>query len=120
MILSACWYLDHIEYGTDWSKYYNCYPREFDGTPQEKARILGGIAALWSEFVDATNVEARLWPRASAVAERLWSSASATGNAFVAWPRLHEHRCRMISRGFRAQPVQGSGDWCPEEWIDSV
>ena len=31
--------------------------------------MLGGEAALWSEFVDGRNVESRVWPRLGAVAE---------------------------------------------------
>ena len=60
--------------------------------------------------------ESRLWPRASAVAERLWSNPKATKNADEAWPRLHEHRCRMVARGFRAQPINGPS-FCHNEWL---
>ncbi|MDO6748033.1 beta-N-acetylhexosaminidase [Gilvimarinus sp. 1_MG-2023] len=38
--------------------------------------LLGGEAALWSEMVDRTNLDLRLWPRGFVVAERLWSDAS--------------------------------------------
>ena len=40
--------------------------------------IMGGEAALWSEWVSRENVEAKLWPRCAAIAERFWSPATRT------------------------------------------
>jgi hexosaminidase len=42
-------------------------------TAEERARILGGEATMWSEFVTPENVDSRIWPRTAAIAERLWS-----------------------------------------------
>ncbi|XP_051958237.1 beta-hexosaminidase subunit beta-like [Xyrauchen texanus] len=103
-ILSAPWYLDYISYGQDWQRYYKVEPLNFKGSDAQKKLVIGGEACLWGEYVDATNLTPRLWPRASAVAERLWSDESVTdlGNAYN---RLAQHRCRMVKRGIAAEPL---------------
>ena len=42
-------------------------------TVEEKQRILGGESTMWSEYVDAENIDSRIWPRNAAIAERFWS-----------------------------------------------
>ncbi|XP_051516194.1 beta-hexosaminidase subunit beta-like isoform X2 [Myxocyprinus asiaticus] len=103
-ILSSPWYLDYISYGQDWQRYYKVEPLNFKGSAAQKKLVIGGEACLWGEYVDATNLTPRLWPRASAVAERLWSDVSVTdlGNAYN---RLAQHRCRMVKRGIAAEPL---------------
>ncbi|KFM07950.1 Beta-hexosaminidase subunit beta, partial [Aptenodytes forsteri] len=94
-ILAAPWYLDYISYGQDWKKYYSVEPLNFPGSEKQKKLLIGGEACLWGEFVDATNLTPRLWPRASAVGERLWSSRNVT-SLQDAYKRLTNHRCRML------------------------
>lgn len=113
-VLSSCWYLDYISTGRDWPKYYLCDPHNFNGTKAQKRLVLGGGAALWGEYVDSTNLTPRLWPRASAVAERLWSSES-TRSVEKASHRLEEHRCRLVQRGYNVQPPNGPS-YCLVDW----
>jgi hexosaminidase len=40
---------------------------------EEKGRILGGEACMWSELVGPETIDSRIWPRNAVIAERLWS-----------------------------------------------
>ncbi|XP_028318277.1 beta-hexosaminidase subunit beta [Gouania willdenowi] len=112
-IISAPWYLNYISYGQDWTNYYKVEPLNFNGTDAQKKLVIGGEACMWGEHVDATNLTPRLWPRASAVAERLWSAKDVT-NINDAYSRLSAHRCRMVERGIPAEPLYTS--YCPKEY----
>ncbi|XP_070537619.1 beta-hexosaminidase subunit alpha-like [Ptychodera flava] len=103
-ILSACWYLNMIDYGPDWHQFFNCEPTDFEGSAEQKELVIGGEACLWAEYVDASNLLSRLWPRGSAVAERLWSDQNVT-DIDTATVRLDQQRCRMIRRGIPSQPI---------------
>ena len=71
-ILSAGYYLDHIDPA---STHYSVdpVPATSDLTPEQAARVLGGEACMWSEYVEARTIDSRIWPRTAAIAERLWS-----------------------------------------------
>jgi len=45
-------------------------------TKEERARILGGEATMWSELVTPLTIDSRIWPRTAAIAERFWSPQS--------------------------------------------
>ncbi|KAK3085925.1 hypothetical protein FSP39_010784 [Pinctada imbricata] len=110
-LYSTCWYLDLIEYGTKWPKYYNCDPADNTmGYQIDEKKVLGGEACLWAEYIDNENLMTTLWPRASAVAERLWSSKDVR-DLDSAGKRLSEHRCRMLGRGLSVAHISGP-DYC--------
>lgn len=53
---------------SDWQKAYSFNPLQGLNRKESK-KVLGGEALLWGEQVDNTNLDTKLWPRASAVAE---------------------------------------------------
>ncbi|GJJ73121.1 hexosaminidase [Entomortierella parvispora] len=107
-----------------WQKIYSFNP--LTGLSSNEAKsVIGGEALLWGEQVDETNLDTKLWPRASAAAEVLWSGNSEdsktklwngpdqhddTLRSIEALDRLNEHRFRMVSENIRAEPLQPL--WC--------
>jgi len=73
-ILSNGYYID-LMYDTE-SHYLNDpLPAEKQQqlSPEAEKLIMGGEAAMWSEFATPENIDSRIWPRTAAIAERLWS-----------------------------------------------
>jgi len=72
-LLSTGYYIDLNQSA---AQHYLADPLGGEGaslTPEQRARVLGGEATMWSEFVTPENVDSRIWPRTAAIAERLWS-----------------------------------------------
>eukprot|EP00532_Pseudo-nitzschia_australis_P001283 CAMPEP_0168197980 /NCGR_PEP_ID=MMETSP0139_2-20121125/21496_1 /TAXON_ID=44445 /ORGANISM="Pseudo-nitzschia australis, Strain 10249 10 AB" /LENGTH=327 /DNA_ID=CAMNT_0008122573 /DNA_START=17 /DNA_END=1001 /DNA_ORIENTATION=+ len=70
--------------------------------------------ATKGEAVDASNFVSRVWPRASAVAERLWhGNVTQSGAMDSISDRIHAFRCRMVLQGFAAGPTRPG--FCPAE-----
>ncbi|XP_030762565.1 beta-hexosaminidase subunit beta-like isoform X2 [Sitophilus oryzae] len=108
-LLSSCWYLDNIQSGGDWTSFYNCDPSVFNGTENQQNLVLGGDACMWGEVVNEHNLISRVWPRASAPAEKLWSAKNKDPDLDEVARRLEEHTCRMNRRNIGAEPPNGPG-----------
>jgi len=71
-ILSNGYYIDLI-HPTDDHYLNDPLPADSPLTTEEAARILGGEATMWAEYVSPETVDSRIWPRTAAIAERFWS-----------------------------------------------
>lgn len=117
------WYLDcgfghPFSHEESWCGSYKGWQAVYDNSPVNIAvnltgsphseLLLGGEAALWSEQADEANIDSKLWPRGSALAERLWTNPRT--NWERATTRLIHHRQRMVRRGVMAERIQPQ--WC--------
>lgn len=74
-VLSNGFYVDLVQ-GVENHYLNDPMPKNASLSSEEKARILGGEATMWSELVTPETIDSRIWPRTAAIAERLWSDAS--------------------------------------------
>lgn len=111
ILVSGCWYLDHLD--QDWWKFYGCNPRGFVTSQADKEKILGGHASMWGEKVDDKNFFERVYPRASSMAEVLWAGGAPTQqiNKQSVANRLDAFRCYLVTQfGIPASPIkEGTG-----------
>lgn len=77
--------------------------------PEQVSLVAGGESSMWGELIDESNLIPTVWPRHSAVSERLWSPQQINDPMAAQW-RLVDHRCRLKARGIAAGPIQP--DWC--------
>lgn len=93
---------------------FNSWQRFYEHRPWVKSgsgNIIGGEATLWSWTVGEGGVDARVWPRAAAMAERLWSDLPERVTSTV-YARLDIHRSRLAKRNVRIAPIWSQ--WCTQ------
>ena len=71
-----------------------------------RARVLGGEACLWSEYIwNEHDLAWRAWPRTCALAEILWTNPTSRDYAdFLR--RMHVHRPRLLRRLVNCAPLE--------------
>lgn len=95
-VLSNGYYVDLVQ-GVE-SHYLNDpMPKNTILSAEEKARILGGEATMWSELASPMTIDSRIWPRTCAIAERLWSNENIVDMASL--------RKRLKTVSFRLEEV---------------
>jgi hexosaminidase len=96
-------------------------------TPEQAKLILGGEAAMWEEIATAENLDAKLWPRLAAIAERFWSPEPVTDvhsmyrrlyvvNNWLQWTGLRQRTALVLMR----QRLSGSAPYQPLDTFASV
>jgi N-acetyl-beta-hexosaminidase len=83
-------------------------------TSDQLVHVIGSETLAWSELIDATNIEQKMWPRTAALAEALWGRVSAekTATWYRADPRMQHWRTVLVQRGVNAEPLQTK--WCQQ------
>ncbi|KOC64317.1 Chitooligosaccharidolytic beta-N-acetylglucosaminidase, partial [Habropoda laboriosa] len=113
-----CGFAAWIGQGNNWCAPYKGWQKIYDNSPlkilgsqrleSKKNLILGGEAALWTEQADSATIDAKIWPRAAALGERLWAEPNSTWIHAV--QRMLRHRERYVKRGITAESLQP--EWC--------
>lgn len=91
-----------------WHKVYKNNFTVYD--EKYRSQFLGAEAALWSEQADEQVLDSKVWPRLSALAERLWT------NPTTGWrdaeSRMLNHRERLVENGIQAESLEPQ--WCQQ------
>ncbi|RJE23338.1 beta-hexosaminidase [Aspergillus sclerotialis] len=101
--------------GASWCAPYKTWQRIYDYdftqglSDEQKKRVLGAIAPLWSEQVDDVTISTKFWPRAAALGELVWSgNRDADGNkrTTLMTQRLLNFREYLVANGIGATALQ--------------
>ena len=109
-----CGFPGWVSGGFNWCAPYKGWQHIYENRMENIAagnyinQIIGASTALWTEQVDDEALDSRLWPRASAFAERIWTNPASGWRD--AESRMLINRKRMVENGISADRLQPQ--WC--------
>ncbi|XP_060530848.1 probable beta-hexosaminidase fdl [Cylas formicarius] len=97
-----------------WQTVYNHRP--WQQMHLAKKQIIGGEVCLWTEQLDETSLDQRLWPRTAAFAERVWTDPPLDLSTYSiqedVYTRLSTQRERLAARGLKPESLWPK--WCAQ------
>ncbi len=106
-ILSAGYYLNLMS--TAAAHYaVDPLPQSSGLSSEQQSRILGGEACMWDEQTTSRDIDSRIWPRATAIAERFWSPGSVS-DVDDMYRRLAVESLRLEALGLTHISQEGVG-----------
>lgn len=116
-----CGFTTYVNNADHWCSPYKGWQIVYDNNLRKLSgsyynQILGGEGCLWSSVSDVNTLDSRLWPRSSALAERLWSEPD---NGYRgAEARMLLHREYLILYGLLAESIQP--EWCMQHESECI
>eukprot|EP01116_Phalansterium_solitarium_P017084 TRINITY_DN4125_c1_g1_i2.p2 TRINITY_DN4125_c1_g1~~TRINITY_DN4125_c1_g1_i2.p2 ORF type:complete len:184 (+),score=70.10 TRINITY_DN4125_c1_g1_i2:649-1200(+) len=99
-VFAGAFYLDSV--GAQWNAFYSQIIADIGRPPNPL--YIGGETPMWGEYVDGTNIQPAMFPRATAIGELFWSPDAVPKIAMYQAHRLEGWRCRMRARGYDVAP----------------
>lgn len=109
-----CGFAGWVTDGHNWCSPYSGWQKIYENRMETIAgdyvsQVLGAEATLWTEQADEHVLDSRIWPRASAMAERLWTDPKSGWRAAESRMLINRHRLVQIA-GIGADRLQP--EWC--------
>ena len=111
----------HIKEALEWSRDFSAIPKakKQDGFGQ----VIGGEACMWTELVNESLLDIRLWTRLPAMAEKFWSPADI--NDPGSFYQNFQPWLKSLSKFANIDPVDSSDKWMSSinidpSWLDLI
>nr|XP_022911133.1 chitooligosaccharidolytic beta-N-acetylglucosaminidase-like isoform X1 [Onthophagus taurus] len=104
-----CGFDIHCQNYNTWENIYDFRIfNELNINDEVRYKILGSEVTVWTEKIDDSYLDSRIWPRAAAMAEIFWSEPDETSSKVK--QRFLYHRERLVQIGIGAEAIDT--EWC--------